>query len=529
MKYLLILILNINIFASSLQIDMIHTKENSIYTAINTIIENQTFIPNSISELINKNLIPTNFDTSNGFNSTPISFSINAGTGIVTINTHVNINNVSIADKEYYLNGKTSSSLVADYSIVNNELIAKFMLTPQAILNIQTKNKKTYATYIGSQDPVEYATVKSDDIWLSSTFKNYDLLTYKNNIWIEPASTNNQLNPNGTSENNIPVGLSSLTWDLKNVNISEVQKNILCKDIGTNYNPNKNRCEAYTSDACSGKYYDKNRNKCRTGKIVYTSKSSCWKIQTRSKSCGCSGCSYSAWRNVSSIRIGNAHYRISSCRLQRRDYHPGTCSRSAYWSGWYNTSSFPNSDVRRAIKGGGTCPSGYTNNGSNCKKSTISYSNPSCAGKKMPVAPYYSTPYYGNNGLCYSDAGLYCKKTGLSWDGKYICFNKNFKCTDQTYTVDLNNDRCVKYNYSCNSPMHRYGLASGTNPSSQNLFDRISDKRNKMENILSTILSQDYTIDDNKGSMCVDRKESTFNQSSSTNLFNIGGNQISGF
>ena len=171
----------------------------------------------------------------------------------------------------------------------------------------------------------------------------------------------------------------------------------------------------------------------------------------------------------------------------------------------------------------------FVNNGMNGTDAYVK--NPSCNGKKMSVSPNSSTPHYGNNGICYSDVGLYCKTYAGSTsiiqmpNGKQItCYDNSQTCNDTRFGLVMNYsgnaDKCSKFNYSCNN-ITRYGLAEypNTYPSINGfdnatvLFDRITDKFNKTlipSNLDKIVAKQDILINDNFGSMCVENIESNY-------------------
>uniref|UniRef100_UPI003FA27B45 hypothetical protein n=1 Tax=Sulfurospirillum cavolei TaxID=366522 RepID=UPI003FA27B45 len=156
---------------------------------------------------------------------------------------------------------------------------------------------------------------------------------------------------------------------------------------------------------------------------------------------------------------------------------------------------------------------------------------PTCTAKTMPVSPYYATPYYGNNGVCYSDVGLYCKTYGVSFDGLYTCFNYQFGCDDSSYNLRTDTDVCEKFTLTCSTAKgKRYGLAeSPTNNNVTDLYDRIIDKDTKANTYVSTIVNNDVTINDNAGAMCTALEYSTFTQGIFANDYTIGGEVKSGF
>lgn len=160
--------------------------------------------------------------------------------------------------------------------------------------------------------------------------------------------------------------------------------------------------------------------------------------------------------------------------------------------------------------------------------------NTSCSGRVMSVSPFYSTPHYGNNGLCYSDVGLYCKNTsGLSYDGIYTCYKTNQSC-DIGYALVYNfsgqNDKCTKQNYSCGMGQ-LYGLNThSTNNNTLDLFNRIINKDTKVTTYQVDLLNGlDVIINDNNGAMCVELSLSTLSQSATAPNYTINSIQKSGF
>lgn len=169
------------------------------------------------------------------------------------------------------------------------------------------------------------------------------------------------------------------------------------------------------------------------------------------------------------------------------------------------------------------CDPGYTPVGGRCAVT------PTCTGKTMPVSPFYATPYNGNNGVCYSDAALTCAQTGISWDGIYTCFNTNFTCNDTTYNPRTDLGICEKFGYSCTTG-HRYGLPeSPTNNDATDLYNRITNKDDKLTAIVSTITKNDYDTNDNGGAICAAVGYSTLSQPVYSPDYNIGGEVKSGF
>lgn len=182
----------------------------------------------------------------------------------------------------------------------------------------------------------------------------------------------------------------------------------------------------------------------------------------------------------------------------------------------------------------------FVNNGINGQDAYIQ--TPNCNNKKMSVSPYMNTPHYGNNGICYSDIGLYCKTYATSTnkillpDGKQIiCWDNTQTCNDTRFNLvyDYNGiaDKCNKYNYSCNNKS-LFGLSEHpTLNNATDLFNRLGDNSSKNEKVLPFLSQiankQNIILNDNFGSMCVENKESSYNSTSTT--YTIDGKNKSGF
>lgn len=169
------------------------------------------------------------------------------------------------------------------------------------------------------------------------------------------------------------------------------------------------------------------------------------------------------------------------------------------------------------------CDNGLSPVGGRCAET------PTCTSKSMPVAPFYVTPYNGDNGVCYSDAALTCAQTGISWDGIYTCFNNSQTCNDTAYNLRMDLGYCEKFGYSCSNGK-RYGLQeSPTNNNSVDLYNRITNKDDKLTAIISTITKNDYNTNDNNGAMCAAVQFTTLTQPIYSPDYTIGSEVKSGF
>ena len=594
-------------------------KELAIVLAINSMIEDKGIIPTSINELKTNKYLASNFNPENLISSPLKDITFEVKDLVVEINTNIyysdssigTSNDVTIAERDYYLNNpyndnnnfKIDKKQFIDSS--TNTLKSNYYLNRKSlnILGSKTSNNINHSTrYIGNQEPSTYSSVNNSNVWFDSNTKEFDVKQRINNKWSDTTSSNKNLREDGTFVNPKTMPITAVIKNFTNVNITEEEKVIECRTAGATYNQVLNRCEAFTSDACDGNFYDLATDKCYIKPLDYCKANGFDYYDETSNRCfnyvsyggimysypsyghtqnaGYSNdavtyCNnlvesgYSDWYlpNMYSCVLSSSTANISYSTIIRvNSYDPVyggaywySKSNGLYWAymGYYQDREplaviCARTRIGKQSGGGGYCGDTTTKEYSpyisnindyifinNSINGTDAYvKNPSCNGKKMSVSPYTSTPYYGDNGICYSDVGLYCKTYAGSTsiiqmpNGKQItCYDNSQTCNDARFGLVMNYsgnaDKCSKFNYSCNN-ITRYGLAESPHP--QNilpnpyvgangfdnatvLFDRITDKFNKTllpANLDKIVAKQDILINDNFGSMCVENIESNY-------------------
>lgn len=586
-------------------------RQTALAIAINTYIEDRGSVPPSITVLKNANYLPLAYVGTNPFDKDALSFSIS--------NYQIRIDsNVESATRKadqvlYYINSIKNRDLDRRSTQEGGKLISYYALSAKAATNLNLSSFLSYATFKGDTDPSLYQSVTAGALWFSSQYDMYQVKLYDGSSWKTLEKGNKNFSHEGlfVNLNTLPILKSS--WKFTNVDVNTIQKAIKCFVNGTTYNPFKDRCEAYTSNACdaadnfrtaTGLCDQGNDSACVGGTFDLTEKI-CLSTQPKtSKSVlvqeGCfsalnnpcqqvcvafdpttnqykyklggmssyatftgtttnwSAASYGCWwRNEGeAVRITNivpmSGTPTTVCYHDTL-HNTTSCSVSSYngaiiylegWDAWYGVRMSGAASISNGYKTLSVCDNGMTDNGTNCiKKTTPSCSlsgyahdgvgrcakTPTCNSKTMPIAPYYATPHYGNNGVCYSDAGLYCSTYGVSMDGLYTCFNYQFGCDDSSYNLRTDTDVCEKFNFSCSSGK-RYGLPdSPTNNDATDLYNRITNKDDKMTAIASTITKNDYNTNDNNGAMCTAVQFTTFPQPTISIDYTIGGETKSGF
>ncbi len=584
-------------------------KELAIVLAINSMIEDKGIIPTSINELKTNKYLASNFNPENLISSPLKDITFEVKDLAVEINTNIyysdssigTSNDVTIAERDYYLNNpyndnnnfKIDKKQFIDSS--TNTLKSNYYLNRKSlnILGSKTSNNINHSTrYIGNQEPSTYSSVNNSNVWFDSNTKEFDVKQRINNKWSDTTSSNKNLREDGTFVNPKTMPITAVIKNFTNVNITEEEKVIECRTAGATYNQVLNRCEAFTSDACDGNFYDLATDKCYIKLLDYCNAlgydgynsitGSCETVVYANKissfmNSSCRGASnYNTASSICSNLVENGY---NDWRIPSLGETTASGNSIASCGGWTWTSSWDGKDGYLLFSGGSYtggsgsgfnnyphltfsircsrtytyCPTGYENNGSNCKKPIAIYpvsnsygdgfikgnlhgvdayvKTPSCSGKSMNISPHASTPHYGNNGICYSDVGLYCKTYAGSTsiiqmpNGKQItCYDNSQTCNDTRFGLVMNYsgnaDKCSKFNYSCNN-ITRYGLAEypNTYPNINGfdnptvLFDRITDKFNKTlipSNLDKIVAKQDILINDNFGSMCVENIESNY-------------------
>lgn len=622
--FLLLMFIGINLYASYPLMDSLIDKETSISTGVNLYIEARGTVPSNISTLVSSNYLPLDFNASNPINGVNMTFTVSNKE--LTINTGVSTTNISVDQRDYYLNNPYGRILDKVTYLNANILYSRFQLTATADTNLNISAYSTYSNFRGSSEPSTYSSVVDGEFWFSSMFQD-DMPTLEYRLigaWVSINETNQNFDSiSGNFSNLNTITIAKSYWQKQIVNILHQIQPILCNN-GATWNASKQRCEAYTSSAGldstwvydtatnyfyknvaqfapSGTTYNETLNQFEQGaNSACTYNGGTWNGTTCQKGSSYGAtltntythCHTYATNNIfgtngssSGAPYGDIFFFIngvyaytalasstptsnlfgSSCEIfLTSPYEPSTTlyPNQTYYTGLeiLHNDSVP-SLVYTCPSGGtlsGTtcssityyapsCPSGYSNSNGICvlPASAVQPSgstfvelspndrfvmSPSCTGKTMPVSPFYSTPYYGNNGVCYSDAGLYCQKTGVSWDGVYTCFDTTEHCTDSSWNLNLTNNYCEKYQYSCNSGYYRYGLSeSPTNGSGSNLYGLISHPDDKLNAVVSTIMTSDVNVNDNGGAMCTQLQYSTLSQPSVSPSYSISGVTKSGF
>lgn len=569
-------------------------RQTSLAVAINAYIEDRGSIPTSIAVLKSANYLPLAYDEHNPYDKDALTFTI--VNKEIRIDSNVETNKRRTDDVLFYGNSNQNRELDRRSVQEGGKLISYYALSAKAATNLNLSSLLSYSYFVGDTNPTTYATVNDGALWFSSTYTN-DMykLYYFSSGWKSLERGNKNFNSiSGGFENQRALQITKTNWKFTTVDVNTVQKSITCFISGTTYNPYKDRCEAYTANACDSLIFRTATGYCDLGdNSGCTYNGGTW--DTDKKLCK-KGSSYNATTHLSdnvftySFVDGKTSYKLTNIPV---DITPisviisikrmgGWVQYTATWNisfhcydGTvdYGTDGYVALEFLYYLDGtiwvneGGhspmsivtitypqtatyTCDAGGTLSGTTC--STVEYfapdcsiygtgyahdgygrcaKAPTCTAKTMPVSPYYATPYYGNNGVCYSDAGLYCKTYGVSFDGLYTCFNYQFGCEDSSYNLRTDTDVCEKFNLTCSTAKgKRYGLAeSPTNNNVTDLYDRISDKDTKANTYVSTIVNNDVTINDNAGAMCTALEYSTFTQGVFANDYTIGGEVKSGF
>jgi hypothetical protein len=246
----LMLIYTNSLFASFEQIDTLQNNEIALVTSINNFIEDRAIKPTTITQLKNANYLPTDFDDSNVLTTTKITYSYGTNDTII-INTHLDSTAIATTDRDRYLVSLNNRDYNRQSSIVSNILISTYTLSATALNNLSAITQRTYANFVGKAEPTTYATVTTGQIWLDGNFEEYKIKIYDGSLWNTLDISNKNISSSGTLSNQDAIPLLKTYWDLSEVNISLFEKDIMCSDAGTNYNPAEDRCEAYTSNPCS--------------------------------------------------------------------------------------------------------------------------------------------------------------------------------------------------------------------------------------------------------------------------------------
>jgi len=545
-------------------------KQSTLAVAINAFIEARGEIPASITALKNANYLPVAYDAQNPFDKDTLSFSISNYQ--IRIDSNVETASLALDKTLYYINSFSHRDLDRQSVQEGGKLISYYALSAKSATNLNLSSYLSYATFKGDIEPNLYTTVTTGSLWFSSTYENmYQLYSFNNGSWGTLEKGNKNFDSiNGILESQRMLPLLKSSWETTPVTSSKLEKAIECANLGLTYNPFLDRCEAYTSNACDaskGEIY-----RTATGKCDLGNNSACAWVGGVVVG---NGCKYTAKANteISGCRIGLRciQYSPDPCwSIQIADF--GETKRAVYRDRGYATCNIDGSITfvtdfgsgtikvndnscriwgKCSVQNGGfakqttySCPYGGTLVGTECvgaqQKCPIGYVNdgyghcaiaPTCSGKTT-TSPYgtFTTPHYGNNGVCYSDMGLYCKTAPVSEQVAYGCFNTGITCNDSTYNLRTDTDICEKFSFTCNATKKRYGLSeSPTISDSTELYNRITNKDEKLNSVASTIITNDYNTNDNNGAMCVELKYTEFIQPYFSPDYSIGGEIKSGF
>ena len=561
--------------ATKIQVDTLQMNEITIISAINNYIENRGKKPLDIKELIKSKYLTQDIDKTNIFTNTEINYSYNTDNAIV-INTKLNINNLNKYDKEYYINSHKNRKYNRRSYIENNILISKYIITALAL-----KSKNDYklpTTYKGKELPNQYSLVKQNDTLQDSNYNEFTIKKYDNGKWKTKENLNQNITYDGVFENLQPLVLTKTSWDLTKVKVVREIKKIECANKGATYNPRTNVCEGYTTNACGTNMFDSRKQKCyyieRRARIRHTSRYKlpypliyrrgdyfyCNSYGTMIDT-GRPACSTYKIRRIlnclererfhgrhmykwsptpiracerklgySKLYCGNNYYYYFNnnyCTIRGR-HNVSTVCFKADGHNWGDYAFKYRCPTRYGTRVTYSCSAGFTMRGSYCYKTT--YYNPSCKNRRIKISPYEYTPYYSNNGLCYGDTALFCKVNSVSWRGSELCYQNNATCKNNKFNLRKDTDVCEKFVYSCNGDKKRYGLIE--NPKINNsttLFNNISNKDNKLNNISGLIIKQNVNVSDNNGAMCVELKETNIRTNLEDNLYTIDTKNKSAF
>lgn len=587
-----LLFINISLFAEvditkKASIDALLNKTNAIALAHMALIEDRAILSADTAVLKNNSYLDINFTDDNLFGG---NISYTATNTLLSLNTSILSSSLAVEEKEYFLNNYHNSIFGRVIKESGGFLQVSYFYPKKAlsiILNNDSQN-----TYIGASEPSSYASPSSSQTWWDSTDNLFNVKKYVGSSWVNEDYNNQNLTPSGGYANINTLPLSKTSWAFTQVTSNEENMVIKC-DSGANYNPVLQRCEAYTSNACDGESFDTISGLCYKKPINYCASNGftnydeganrCWQYSYSSKiakqevSCGCGyyykACAgyYCEWRGFSSDYARYENFLLlayfGGWNAGNADVTCGTYDTYGGVSGlelFTTIGSFPTSAQRNCHNivtyvcpashpldlGNGQCRrvdyldvpsvngSGYNFSNNSIGGLDAYVKAPSCFAKNMSISPYSPTSYYGNNGLCYSDVGLYCKNTGgLSYDGIATCWKYNQSCNtgyNLVYNYASTNDKCSKFNYSCAVGTQLYGLTTraydATANNTSDLFNRILNKDVKANNnAVSLLTGNDVVVNDNQGSMCVSQDVSTFSQGAVSPSFTINAIQKSGF
>ena len=579
MKFLLFFILALNsLFAFEKDYAFMQSlldRQTTLAVAINRFIEDRGTVPTSIAVLRSANYLPQVFNDKNPFTNAILTYSIVGKR--VKINSNSNLARLKQDERDYYRNTYTNREFARLSFEESNDLVSYYALSNKSVVNLSLDTFLTFISYKGDIDPILYTSPSNGAFWFSSRYEytTYEFYFFNSSAWRTLESTNQNLTPSGTLENMNTITLIKSYWDNKEVLAQLISEPPTC-DSGT-YNPILKRCEGYTSNACGNLSFSTGLNKCtlsastlcqQNGYSAYDGAGQCYNTlvtgaNTTSVAVNCShtcvwfndilasgafGCNGMAIHTIGGGSICGTNqtdtWSTPHCTgetVAQSMAFQGSCannpdaptSDTVWWTA-YDTQYY--CDGGWSLSGtlcyaqSGTSITNFLTSGQSVSGNYVTSDPLPCNGRTMPVTPFYPTPYYGNNGVCYSEAALFCNQGGVSWDGIYMCFNNSQHCNSATSVKNPITELCEKQVYSCLPGYNRYGLAEhSTNSNSTDLFNRITDKDNKLNTVAAMIINGNLIVDDNNGSMCTKIDYSTFTQPIKSPTYTINGQQKSGF
>jgi len=580
---LFLAIMSTLLFADFPKMNTLLSQQSAIATAVNGFMRDRGTIPTDITALKNANYLLASFDETNSIDGDSITFSV--GSNEVVVNSQIEVTKTDAGQEDYYINSASFRELGRISKIISGKLVSYYSLGTKSAFGLQVDGLFGKASYKGDLAPEQYSTISNGNYWFSSTFRDnmYQLYLRDNGTWSKVDSSDKNLDTNGNFVNLATIDISKSFWETSEVGVLTTQVPIECLN-GATYSGSNDRCEAYTSNACDYGYiwnstrsrcelsptcavgytYDAVLNKCKkvttitaitTNTVSFTIKKTNGgqNVGSYVTSAELSGYYDDYAGEDSSTSTAYTVYSSGAIKKTNGGQNVGSYVTSAELSGYYDDYAGGDSydstayTISSSTTTNYSCPSGYTLSGTLCYATVtatatclngtldgvadVCYRSSTCDGKIMSVTPFYPTLYNGNNGVCYSDAGLYCKSTGgLSWDGIYTCWDNTEKCPDATYNLRYDTDLCEKFDFSCGASLNRYGLStSPTNGNSTDLYNRIILKDDKLNAVAPVILVGDVDVNDNLGAMCTELKYNDFIQPSISPTYNIGGDLKSGF
>ncbi|KAB7891332.1 hypothetical protein [Poseidonibacter ostreae] len=268
-KILLLLFAIIQIVSADITLtkdsyDALLQKEVSVATAITSQIEDTGIVPSTIADLITNGYLPSDFSSENLIDGNNVSFVVDSTS--INIDTNVLVSGIDVAEKEYYLNNISDNTYAKD-TFSSTTLSTKYYLQSKA-LNILKTASSVSLDFIGDREPNTYATPSANEVWYDSNIKDFNIKRSDGIEWADAEKTNqNENNLNNLSNVNA-LDFVNLTKSYSNVIVTEDMTPIACRN-GSTYNQTTNRCEAFTSDACDGNYYDTASGLCYKRPVDY--------------------------------------------------------------------------------------------------------------------------------------------------------------------------------------------------------------------------------------------------------------------